>query len=138
MVSGSCLCGRCTVNITQDPALKVLCHCNDCRHVSGSTNSLNVLIPDAGFSVTSGSETLKNYEKDTDKGNRIKSFFCSECGNTLWRESTGAQFKGMKIVNEGALETLTTEKPGVELYCERRAPWLEKIEGADQKLAKDS
>ena len=37
-------------------------------------------------------------------------------------------------IQEGALETLSPNKPAVELFTKHRLNWVEKIEGADQKL----
>ncbi|KAL8833995.1 MAG: hypothetical protein Q9170_003969 [Blastenia crenularia] len=91
MNSGSCLCGQCTVQITADPKLKALCHCLDCRKITGSTYSTNVLIPNDACTLVSG--TPKQYTKGTNKGNQITSFFCGDCGTTIWRESTGKDFE---------------------------------------------
>ena len=53
---------------------KALCHCADCRKMSGSIYSANVIIPDDGFKITSGKP--KTISKKADSGNTITSYFC--------------------------------------------------------------
>ncbi|KAL8830924.1 MAG: hypothetical protein Q9191_001159 [Dirinaria sp. TL-2023a] len=98
-------------------------------NVSGSAFSTNLIVAADAYTLQSG-EPAK-YSKPSDAGNTITSYFCKDCGTTLWRETTG--MPGKKIVKEGALEKLSETKPAVELYTKRRADWLEKIDGADQK-----
>ncbi|KAL8902293.1 MAG: hypothetical protein Q9207_004777 [Kuettlingeria erythrocarpa] len=87
MPSGSCLCGLCTIQITREPEFKALCHCLDCRKISGSTHSTNLFVGADACVVVSGAP--REFGKATDKGNTITSYFCGDCGTTLWRESSG-------------------------------------------------
>jgi len=55
--------------------------------VSGSAYSTTLIVTDDSFKLVSG--TPKQYSKPTDAGNTITSFFCADCGVTLWCETTG-------------------------------------------------
>ena len=61
----------------------------------------------------------------------MTSYFCRDCGTTLWQESTG--LPGMKLVKEGSLMELSQEKPDIEYYTKHRAAWLQPVDGAEQK-----
>ncbi|KAI4283764.1 MAG: hypothetical protein L6R35_005056 [Caloplaca aegaea] len=108
--------------------MQALCHCNDCRKITGSTFSTNIFAPTADLSLVSGAP--KTMSKRTDKGNTITSYFCGECGTTLWRESDG--------IEAGVLDEMSDRRPpDQELYSDRRAAWLPAIEGAEQKKSTD-
>ncbi|TVY19353.1 hypothetical protein LARI1_G003563 [Lachnellula arida] len=129
MTSGACLCGKYTIRHEGEPQLKAICHCNDCRKISGSMYSTNLFV--GADTLKAEPSDLKQYSKPTDAGNTITSYFCDNCGTTLWRESTG--LPGVKIVKEGVLEKVSGGKPAVEFYASRRADWVPQITGADQK-----
>jgi hypothetical protein len=152
MASGSCLCGNVSIEYKGEPALKVdpllpslhfplpqnrlivnlqaLCHCTDCQKISGSAFSVNNVVSGEGFSVTGNP---KSYTKTADSGKKITSYFCGDCGSTLFRD--GENFPGMKIVKAGVLgpKVLEASKPNVELFAPERPGWISKLEGAEQK-----
>jgi hypothetical protein len=84
--------------------------------------------------VTKGE--LKPYIKIADSGNTIKNYFCSNCGSTLYRTSTG--FPGVAMVRAGCVDNLdvASAKPTVELWTRSHVGWvpflqdIEKIEGS--------
>ncbi|MCJ1425150.1 hypothetical protein MMC29_003038, partial [Sticta canariensis] len=97
MTQGGCLCGICTTLLSGEPKFKALCYCKDCRRISGSPYSTNLVVAHEDYQLISG--TPKQYSKPTDAGNTITSNFCGDCGITLWRETTGAP--GMKLIKAG-------------------------------------
>jgi hypothetical protein len=112
---------------------QALCHCTDCQKISGSAYSVNNVVSGQDFKVTGGSP--KVYTKTADSGKKISSYFCGDCGSTLYRD--GENFPGMKIVKVGVLggETLEESRPNVELFAPTRPGWISKLEGAEQKNA---
>ena len=53
--------------------MQALCHCRDCRKITGSTYSTNGIWPVDQFKLTQG--TPKKHVKTADSGNTITSFF---------------------------------------------------------------
>jgi hypothetical protein len=51
----------------------VLCHCKDCRKITGSTYSTNAIYPESAFKLTSGKP--KEHSTKADSGNHITSSF---------------------------------------------------------------
>jgi len=133
MSSGSCLCGNVKVSYQGEPAGKALCHCLDCRKITGSTFSTNFMIPADQFHVDAGQ--VKQYTKQADSGNTMVSFLCGDCGTTLWREST--KYPGVKVLKAGVLdgEVLSAEEPDKELFAPRRVKWVPQISAAEQHEA---
>ncbi|OCT53524.1 DUF636 domain protein [Cladophialophora carrionii] len=141
MPTGSCFCGNIKVEYSGDPAMTALCHCADCRKISGGNYSNNIVVPSANFKVTQG--TPKEITKTADSGKSITSCFCPDCaararatGTTLFRygDSFGG-IDGMRIIKAGILDdvnVLNQTKPGAELYAPERIKWVAALEGAGQ------
>lgn len=84
--------------------------------------------------MTKGSP--RRFGKRADSGNTITSFFCGDCGSTLWRESD--TYAGAKIVKFGAMDhpgKLEDARPAAELFAGNRPSWLQPVAGAQQNEA---
>ena len=76
----------------------------------------------------------KEFEKKADSGKSITSYFCGDCGSTLYR--AGETFGDARVVKVGVLDgikPISEAKPAIELYAAERVPWVSAINGADQK-----
>jgi len=115
--------------------VQALCHCIDCRKISGGAYSINIVVPEDNFKLVSGQP--KPISKQADTGKKITSHFCGDCGSTLFRD--GESFPGMKIIKAGVLDDPSAldkvAKPQVELFSESRVPWIAKVGGTDDKSA---
>lgn len=112
--------------------MQALCHCTDCRKISGGNYSNNHVIPTSNFKLVSG--TPKKISKTADSGKQINSFFCGDCGSTLYRDGDG--LPGMTVVKAGVLDDVKDiEKhiPDAELYGRQRVSWVKEVDGAEQK-----
>jgi len=126
------MCGNVRYEASGDSEASILCHCKDCRKISGSTYSSNSIFSEDGFKVTKG--TPKQHTVKADGGNSITSNFCGDCGSTMWRQ--GATFPGKRIVKTGTLDDtniLDNLKVDVELYANTRPKWVSAQSGAAQK-----
>ncbi|KAI0812866.1 Mss4-like protein [Xylaria sp. FL0064] len=132
MPEGGCFCGKVRYSIEGEPLGKALCHCLDCRKITGSTYSTNIIVSGPNFKVTSG--TPKAIGKKADSGNEIVSYFCGDCGSTLYRD--GKSFGDGKVVKVGTLDdinALDDALPKVELFASHRVSWVKEVPGAAQK-----
>lgn len=89
------------------------------------------MVPGDDFKVTG---KPKVYTKTADSGKTIHSYFCGECGSTLYRD--GDNFPGMKVVKVGVLDgknELNDAKPNVELFAPTRPNWVAELPGAEQR-----
>ena len=71
--TGGCLCGNVRIVASGRPYRVGLCHCLDCRKITGSAYSTNAVYPEDGFKVTKG--TPKQHTVKSDSGNEITSYF---------------------------------------------------------------
>lgn len=98
--------------------------------MSGSAYSVNNFVSAEGFKVTGNP---KVFTKVADSNKEIHSYFCGDCGCTLYRDGP---VPGMKVVKVGVMDganDLDDAKPAAELYGPSRPSWLPAISGADQK-----
>ncbi|TRM57003.1 Mss4-like protein [Schizophyllum amplum] len=130
MPTGGCFCGALRYAYTGDAAVKAICHCTDCRKISGTTYSTNIILPaDATLTLTTG--TPKTYSCLTGSGKPIDNTFCGDCGSTIWRE-----VDGVRAIKAGTLDdihAIDAMMPDVELFVPRRAVWVPEVQGAVQK-----
>ncbi|OQN95899.1 hypothetical protein B0A48_17736 [Cryoendolithus antarcticus] len=131
MPAGGCFCGKVRLQYDGDAQVKALCHCADCKKITGSTYSTNIVVPGSGFSITSGKP--KMVPTQADSGKTISSAICADCGSTMYRE--GETFGDSKVIKAGTLDDasgLEGAKPDIELYAPQRVSWVAKVEGAKQ------
>lgn len=80
--------------------------------------------------------TPKEFAKKANSGSTITSFFCGDCGTTIWRQSEGSPH--IKIVKVGTLDddsALEDAKPVLETFVVRRPTWVLPVPGAEQRDA---
>lgn len=95
---GGCYCGALRYDISMDAVFKGQCHCRACQHVSGGGPNYFMVIPEAGFTYTSG--TPKTFAR-TDLEKPVTREFCAECGTHIL---TRRQRFPMAIVKVGTLD----------------------------------
>ncbi|THY67906.1 hypothetical protein D6C86_10360 [Aureobasidium pullulans] len=75
---GSCFCKKIQLELSGEPHAIALCHCTDCRKISGSVYTLNFIVSTADLKI-SGSSPAEN-PKTSDSGKRYVNYFCKDCG----------------------------------------------------------
>lgn len=84
---GGCLCGliRYTLSSTSSALYNTVCHCENCRRITGSAALTASIWPRAGFAITQGQDAMKTYtDRATESGQPLSRTFCGECGSTLF------------------------------------------------------
>lgn len=98
MAVGSCFCGKVRVEFSGEPLKSVsasppliqlfialmlffrqqgLCHCSDCRKLTGALYSYSFVVKTADLMVTGSPKAVA---KTADSGNHVKNYFCPDCG----------------------------------------------------------
>ncbi|GLI81275.1 hypothetical protein PoHVEF18_009651 [Penicillium ochrochloron] len=128
-ITGSCLCQQIRYELTGDPQMRLLCHCGNCRKVTGSSFMANAVYQKNQFRIVSGEELLKTYEdSNNSSGNVLSRAFCSNCSSSLF--ITNSLNKGMLVVTSGTMDLGRAEwVPQVEVFCKSRREWLPPVEG---------
>jgi hypothetical protein len=84
-ISGHCLCGSIHITVTDDELFTKkrghLCHCSNCRKITGSYVSANLIIEEEKVQIEDRNGTRKIFEDyETGSGNPVSRHFCGVCG----------------------------------------------------------
>ncbi|KAH8908284.1 hypothetical protein BR93DRAFT_612512 [Coniochaeta sp. PMI_546] len=132
MPSGSCLCGSVKYTFPGEPMGKALCHCTECKKLTGSAFAYFLLVPRQKLQITNGTPNSISFKHQS--GYEVKLMFCPDCGARLYKEFDREQEKDLFFVLAGSLDEpdIVGEKPDLELWITDKVAWLPVIEGAEQ------
>jgi hypothetical protein len=116
-ITGGCLCGAVRYSASAEPVRVGLCHCLDCRKVSGSIVNMFATFP-ADRVALSGETRL------TPAGRAPGRRFCPRCGSPVYSHAEGSD----EIeIHAGTLDEPGRLAPSYEIWSFRREPWLPEI-----------
>ena len=123
-VDGACHCGAITYEADADPEKARVCHCNDCQVLSGTAFRTVVPVPEAQFTLRSG--TPKTYIKTAESGARRAQVFCPDCGTPLYATSVGDGPKvfGLRI---GAISQRNEFTPRMQYWTRSAMSWIDQV-----------
>jgi hypothetical protein len=109
-----------------------VCHCCDCRKISGGIASLNLTIPASSFYLTAGNLTSVEL-KHSKEGFVYNLSFCETCGSPIFAEPSF--LPSMRVIQVGTLDDVNVlqQVPSIELNVKDRMPWASCIVGAEQR-----
>jgi hypothetical protein len=83
MADARCRCGALTLTLPESSELVVACHCLDCQRRTGAPFSVGAFYPVDAVAI---SGTPKQFTRDAASGGKVHSYFCANCGSTVyWR-----------------------------------------------------
>lgn len=116
-ISGSCLCGQVTFDITGGFDSFFLCHCTRCQKDTGSAHAANLFSTQARIAWRSGQDMIKTFHLP---GTRHAKSFCRACGSAL----PMVQGEGtLLIVPAGSLDSPLDMRPNAQICYASRAAW---------------
>ncbi len=113
-ITGSCLCGDISYEISQSVGDIAHCHCIKCRKAHGAAFSSVAKIEDQNFLLRDESQFLKSYESSPGKTR----YFCSCCGSQIYAKRDNTDFIILR------LGTLNDESMAGSEYQESKHIWL--------------
>lgn len=117
-VTGSCLCGEVSYQLTGHIGLFQHCHCSRCRKFTGSAYAANLLVSLEHFSWLTGKSLVKRFVPEQTK--HFATAFCSNCGSSMpWLTKT----EKVVVVPAGTLDQDPGIKPSQNLFCASGASW---------------
>jgi len=117
-VTGACLCGEVSYQITDNSGKFLYCHCSRCRKATGSAFAANIIVAPKHFEWTRGEEMVGVY--NLPEAQHFANAFCKKCGSTLpWKVQTGQAV----VIPAGTLMQEPTLRPQGNIFCASRAEW---------------
>jgi hypothetical protein len=118
-ITGACLCGKCVYTVKNDFTRFYLCHCQQCRKITGSAHASNLFTTPDALEWTSGEDSKKQF---TTPGRDFTVVFCSECGSGLPFVTKNGK---ALIVPAGSLDAEPNISPNNNIFWAERASWYE-------------
>lgn len=124
-VSGQCLCGAVTVNLTGASSTLEICQCNMCRRWGGAFYAALT----AEKAAVTGEDSVTVY-KSSAWAERAS---CGTCGSSLWFRFLPT---GNRSFSAGLFEDAAQLPVEKEIFVDERADWC-RIEGEHRRMTGD-
>ena len=118
-LKGSCNCGFIEYEVLEPFSQQVACHCTQCQKHTQSAFSLGGVLSSDGFRLVKGQ--LKKWVKTADSGNRVKCYFCPECGNRIYHENF--DMPGILRLKLGTLDNTDSIDPRIHVWTSMKQKW---------------
>jgi len=119
MIKGKCHCQTVKYESKNASEAAAFCHCKTCRQINGTAFGSSAVIPEDGFKIISGEDSLKKYESSPGK---IRNF-CSNCGTHVF--ATSSKNTGKIILRIGCIDENHGIVPSRHIWISQKAPWYE-------------
>mgnify|MGYP000904294146 FL=1 len=116
--TGHCYCGDLHYEFTGPVHSQILCHCRECRYLSGGAANTSIVISESDFKWTKGTPSI--YERSDLKQPRTR-YFCGSCGTHICVKSPPRP--GMLVLKIGGLDDHSWFKPETAIFCCDQQPY---------------
>ena len=116
--TGRCYCGEINFEFDDPIHSQLLCHCRECRYLSGGEPNASIVITEENFRVTKGQ--LKTFRRDDLEAPRVR-YFCGNCGTHVCVESPPRP--GMLVLKIGTLDDHSWFTPKASIFCIDKQPF---------------
>jgi hypothetical protein len=132
MTDARCSCGALTLTLPGPSRLVVACHCLDCQRRTGAPFGVGAFYP---VDAVAMSGTAKQFTRDAASGGKVHSYFCPNCGSTLyWRADNLPSLIGVAV---GALADPKHPAPIRSVFEQSKHDWVQ-IDGAVEHFQQSS
>ena len=118
-MKAECQCGELSVELPGPTPAVVACHCVDCQRRSGSPFGVLAYYP-ADQLIIKGD--AKRFERPTATGGVFESFFCPECGSTVYAKA--GKHPTLIGVAVGAIAAPDFPAPVRSVWEQSMHPWV--------------
>ena len=132
MADARCSCGALTLTLPEPSKLVVVCHCLDCQRRTGAPFGVGAFYP-VDLVVISG--TPKAFTRDAASGGKVHTYFCPNCGSTIyWKADNLPSLVGVAV---GALADPKYPAPVRSVFEQSKHNWVQ-IDGAVEHFLQSS
>lgn len=117
-ISGSCLCGRVTYQLTKPPVAVAACHCRQCQKLSTSAFSITAMVAADALDV---SGELKEWRRVAASGNTSVARFCPSCGSHIYHFNP--EDPAHVMLKPSTLDDTSFIDPTVHVWTSEKQAW---------------
>lgn len=120
MIDARCSCGAVALSLPGPSSLVAACHCIECQRRTGAPFGVGAFYPVEAVKI---SGAPKEYVRSGESGGKVRSYFCSDCGSTVfWKPD---KFPGMIGVAVGAIADPKFPAPSKSVFEQSKHVWVE-------------
>ncbi|OCK77761.1 hypothetical protein K432DRAFT_303471 [Lepidopterella palustris CBS 459.81] len=125
---GKCHCGQTEweVALNKDQASHVLCHCDTCKALSGSTFTLNQIIPKSNLKLGKGGDKLKVYTYYGESGKPVHCYYCPNCTSHVYHHQS-VMGDDTIILRTILLTKARDFPPAAEIFGKAKLGWEKEV-----------
>jgi hypothetical protein len=127
MRQAGCACGQLKVECEGEPVRISICHCLDCQRRTGSVFGTQARFPKPQIKAISGRSST--FTRIADSGNTVTTYFCPNCGSTVYWELSA--YPDVIAVAVGAFADANFPSPKISVYEARKHSWVRPLDGPD-------
>jgi len=116
--NGQCACGSITYTCDAEPKFTLICQCRQCQRITGTGHSAQFAVDTSNIRITG---EVSTYELTSDAGNAVKSAFCGQCGNPIYK--TTSMNPDMLVFHAATLDDPSAFKPQMVVFSSSSQPW---------------
>ena len=110
--TGRCYCGDIEYKFDGPIFSQILCHCRECRYLSGGEANASIVISEKNFQFTKG--VPKTFKRTDLESPRVR-YFCMNCGTHICAKSPPRP--GKLVLKIGTLDDHSWFEPESAIYC---------------------
>ncbi|KXS96674.1 hypothetical protein AC578_4396 [Pseudocercospora eumusae] len=137
--TGRCLCGTVKYELSGaalKPYYNTVCHCLNCRRVTGSAFLCASICPRDGFRITAGEEHQNVYvDTNTESGTSLRRVSCDQCASKLFTYTP--LWHEIVSVAAGTLDDFDAWTPDTEQWCIDRVPFVKRLPAVSEERSFD-
>ena len=117
-LTGSCLCGSVSYEISGTSKFFFHCHCSRCRKSTGTGHASNIIMNPDSVHWIAGESLLSQFK--VPDAERYRSVFCTKCGSPMPRI---APDNSIAVIPAGTLDNEPGIRPQARIMSGSRADW---------------
>lgn len=118
--TASCHCGKLQITCEGDPAIVMMCHCEDCQRRTGASYNLGAWFDRSRVTIKGEERT---FTRAAESGREITFHFCPNCGSNLYWHVPAAPNNAIGIA-VGCFADPAFPAPTVSYYGKNRHHWV--------------
>lgn len=124
MITARCSCGAVALSLPGPSSLVAACHCIDCQRRTGAPFGVGAFYSAETVTI---SGVPKEYIRAAASGGKVRSYFCRDCGSTVyWKADNLPAMIGVAV---GAIADPNFPAPVRSVFERSKHSWVE-INGA--------
>lgn len=126
MIDARCSCGAVALSLSGPSRLVAACHCIDCQRRTGAPFGVGAFYPADAVTI---SGAPKEYVRSAASGGKVRSYFCPDCGSTVyWKADNLPAMIGVAV---GTIADPNYPAPIRSVFEQSKHAWVE-IAGAER------